>query len=80
MAVLKCGLLLSPILADVNECSNVSLNECDMNASCMDTIGSYVCTCNDGYLGDGFNCSGEITCDCYIIPDYMFTISMPCRC
>ena len=45
---------------DVNECLNSSLNDCDMNASCMDTFGSYVCSCNDGYLGNGVNCSGKL--------------------
>ena len=45
---------------DVNECLNDSLNDCDMNASCMDTFGSYMCSCNDGYFGNGFNCSGKL--------------------
>ena len=44
----------------MNECLNSSLNDCDMNASCMDTFGSYMCSCNDGYFGNGFNCSGEL--------------------
>ena len=45
---------------DVNECLNSSLNDCDVNASCMDTFGSYMCSCNDGYFGNGFNCSGKL--------------------
>ena len=28
-------------------------------AECEDTIGSYNCTCNTGYTGDGLNCSGQ---------------------
>ena len=28
-----------------------------MNAECIDTDGSYNCTCNTGYEGDGNNCS-----------------------
>ena len=44
---------------DINECLDSSLNDCDMNASCMDTFGSYMCSCNDGYFGNGFNCSGK---------------------
>ena len=45
---------------DVNECLNSSLSDCDVNASCMDTFGSYMCSCNDGYFGNGFNCSGKL--------------------
>ena len=43
--------------ADVNECETG--NNCHPNATCTDTHGSYVCTCNDGNAGDGFICEGE---------------------
>ena len=32
---------------------------CGMNAKCTDTEGSYMCTCSDGFTGNGSNCSGE---------------------
>ena len=32
---------------------------CDSEATCSDGGGSYTCTCNDGYNGDGFNCTGK---------------------
>ena len=44
--------------SDINECVLSSLNDCDGNADCIDTIGSYNCSCNPGYEGDGFNCTG----------------------
>ena len=44
--------------SDINECELSSLNDCDGNADCTDTIGSYTCSCNPGYEGDGFNCTG----------------------
>ena len=44
--------------SDINECELSSLNDCDGNADCIDTIGSYNCSCNPGYEGDGFNCTG----------------------
>ena len=44
-------------LPDVDEC--VLLEPCDMNAECEDTVGSFNCTCNDGFTGDGFNCTSK---------------------
>ena len=44
--------------SDVDECS--SANECHLDATCGNTIGSYNCTCQDGFEGDGKNCTGKI--------------------
>ena len=51
---------LHPIIycLDINECASDMLNTCDENANCTDSIGSYNCSCNPGYEGDGFNCTG----------------------
>ncbi len=32
---------------------------CDAMATCMNTMGSYECTCNEGYEGDGLMCTGK---------------------
>ena len=32
---------------------------CHGNATCTDTNDSYACVCNNGFTGDGFNCTGE---------------------
>ena len=45
------------LVPDIDECS--SENECHVNATCTNTIGSYNCTCKNGYKGDGRNCSGK---------------------
>ena len=45
-------------LLDINECESDSLNDCDGNANCINTIGGYNCSCISGYDGDGFNCTG----------------------
>ena len=37
----------------------MNMSRCDENAKCTNTNGSYNCTCNNGYDGDGFNCTGE---------------------
>ena len=31
---------------------------CDSNAVCSNTEGSYVCSCVEGYTGDGKTCTG----------------------
>ena len=40
---------------DIDECSN---SPCDGNAACTNNDGSYECTCNVGYTGDGHSCLG----------------------
>ena len=45
------------LLSDIDECLT-ELHNCDDNAYCNNTIGSYNCTCNKGYEGSGFNCTG----------------------
>lgn len=42
--------------ADIDECSTDS-NECHINATCTNTEGSYNCSCDLGFTGDGFNCT-----------------------
>ena len=32
---------------------------CHQEATCTNTDGSYICTCNGGYAGDGLECSGK---------------------
>ena len=42
---------------DIDECLNQS---CHLNATCNNTVGSFICTCDVGYSGDGLNCSGLV--------------------
>ena len=42
---------------DVNECDDGSHN-CSSDGTCYNEIGAYGCTCNEGFVGDGRNCSG----------------------
>ena len=42
--------------SDIDECIDGS-NDCADNATCSDTEGSYECTCDPGFTGDGVNCT-----------------------
>ncbi|KAK2521486.1 Svep1 [Columba livia] len=51
---------ISPSCLDVDECAVGS--DCDDHASCLNTNGSYVCTCIPPYTGDGKKCAEPVTC------------------
>ena len=36
----------------------MNTDDCDENAECNNTIGSFQCNCNYGFSGDGVNCTG----------------------
>ena len=44
---------------DTDECASPQSNECDPNALCTDTEGSYICRCVKGFSGDGTICEGN---------------------
>lgn len=46
------------IFLDLDECTTHTYN-CDANADCINTVGSYSCKCNAGFTGDGQTCSGK---------------------
>uniref|UniRef100_UPI00358DE755 transmembrane cell adhesion receptor mua-3-like isoform X4 n=1 Tax=Myxine glutinosa TaxID=7769 RepID=UPI00358DE755 len=48
------------ICSDNNECSTPTT--CHPNATCSNTVGSYICTCSSGYTGDGHNCTDLDEC------------------
>ena len=52
------------ILTDIDECVEES-DGCHSNATCVNTIGSYNCTCNDGFDGNGVSCESMIF-QCYV--------------
>ena len=48
------------ICAEIDECLD---DPCDLNATCTNTDGGYMCECNTGFTGDGETCISEIVFD-----------------
>ena len=46
------------LFTDIDECSD-STHNCHADATCANTDGSFTCTCNEGYTGNGTFCSGK---------------------
>ncbi|XP_073239913.1 laminin subunit alpha-4-like [Porites lutea] len=49
------------MISDINECEQGTHN-CNSNAVCNNTKGSYNCTCKPGYKGNGYNCTDVDEC------------------
>ena len=45
------------LTTDVDECL-FEIPVCDANANCTNVYGSYNCSCNTGFTGNGFVCNG----------------------
>ena len=48
---------------DLDECT-LNTDNCHDNATCTDTQGSFDCTCNSGFTGNGISCLGQC---CYCL-------------
>ncbi len=55
------------VCADIDECAQ-GTDGCDINAQCVNLVGSYQCVCNPGYTGNGLICSDLNECDLYPAP------------
>ena len=43
--------------SDTNECNN---NNGGCNQTCTNTVGSYTCSCSNGYTASGHSCNGML--------------------
>ena len=53
--------VLEPFLLslDIDECA-AGTHDCSPDALCVNLIGSYNCTCKQGFLGNGKDCQGRM--------------------
>ena len=54
---------------DVDDCTEMTDN-CDVNAYCNNTVGSFSCTCNSGFTGNGTTCAGKY--DYFVVDESWF--------
>lgn len=55
ITIISINMLIN--FADINECTS-GTHTCSTNAQCTNTPGSFSCTCNSGYSGNGYSCTG----------------------
>uniref|UniRef100_A0A914CI16 Uncharacterized protein n=1 Tax=Acrobeloides nanus TaxID=290746 RepID=A0A914CI16_9BILA len=48
------------LCSDINECRD-GLSDCNENAWCENTVGSFICECAAGYVGDGKTCESDLS-------------------
>ncbi len=63
------------IYADVDECID-DIHDCSQN--CHNTVGSYTCSCNDGFVidSDSRGCNGITYSYSYVYIDFTYFISL----
>ena len=68
MVMMMMNVIRWYLILDINECtSEDNRHDCHPNATCMNTNGTYTCTCNDGYTGNGFVCNSTYTMLIYLL-------------
>ena len=62
LSILECTMIYCAKIVEIFFFSDIINCEdddgCHDNATCTDDNGSYICICQDGFTGDGFNCTG----------------------
>ncbi len=50
--------LYNALYLDINECED---SPCSSDGLCSDTNGSFICSCQSGFSGNGFSCQSTLT-------------------
>ena len=58
--------------SDINECAINGSHNCHKHANCSNVVGSFNCSCLNGFTGNGTFCEGELSSDillslCYLL-------------
>ena len=73
--------LFYPFCVDIDECVTGTHN-CNENANCTNTNGSFTCQCKEGYTGDGVECEGMIYTQIMVLSvldkNHLRTLSLQC--
>ena len=56
--------------ADIDECAYYA-DCCHGDATCTNTEGSFTCSCNEGFTGDGKQCEGMDAVNCNYSQEYI---------
>ena len=67
--MLMLSLNVKYLFVDFDECA-ANTDNCDDNAYCNNTVGSFNCTCNSGYTGNGTTCLGK--CGYFVLDNGFF--------
>merc|ERR1712157_36739 len=61
---------------DKNECKKADKNNCSENATCKNTNGGFICTCNAGFKGDGVTCLARVISLVVLVLIYPFSLNL----
>lgn len=62
-------------ILDINECTT-NTDNCDSNATCDNTQGSFNCVCNNGFRGNGTHCDGNNNQSCQSLLSFPYLLFM----
>ncbi len=54
-------LIVFSLPSDINECAINGTHNCHQHANCFNDVGSFSCSCVNGFTGNGTFCQGELS-------------------